>query len=683
MQGLIQAVKRHLEIRQAARFALMYKAYQSVFPSGLVPSYESGVPKLQPGDYKTYVDSYEGWIYKCVSMIATDIGSTELKMFHYNSRTKASTEIEKHIFLDLFNRVNQFKNKRELKEENQTFLDLTGNSYWYLPKNTIGMPQELWLVPAHYMEIIPDKEKFIRGYIYNDGGAGQTAFAEDEIVHFKYANPRSLYYGMGPVEAAMHDVNTKEYMDDYMDALYKNRARPDVILETDQPLIEQEVDRNLSRWNRLFRSSSKASKVALLTHGTKAKLLAPTPQELDFIESNKFSREEVCSFFDMSPLLVGIGKEVANRSVADALIYLYMKNCITPRLNLVAEKINEKIMPLYRSTTGHYYVEFENVVPEDKEFLLKDRESRLKTYMTSVNEERKREGMDPAGWGKTPLAPMAILPLAAGGSPSKSLPGMVDKSVRQEICERKKRVHVEMTKRLENHCEKVVRRLYKQWANKIAKNIINFGKSSAEIRTKDITDFIVIPAGDMESELWEVMKAEILLAMESGFTDMVAEVGFDIDWSPDYTEAVSRLVNRESAIKTVAVKYHNEVKQLLRGMIDEGKTLSEVRKGFLKWFDETELWKANRIAITEMGGARNAGEYTYSQENMYISKKSWLHSVTVEDPRPEHQAMDAQTVEGISKDDYFVFSDCQMLYPGDFNGTAAQIINCHCTLLWE
>lgn len=96
----------------------------------------------------------------------------------------------------------------------------------------------------------------------------------------------------------------------------------------------------------------------------------------------------------------------------------YMQDTIEPRLRRIEESINEKLMPMYDE---NLFIAYDPVVPSDKEFELKERTSNLLSYITTVNEEREKMGLEEVEWGKIPLAPAGIAPLgsqaAAPGAP--------------------------------------------------------------------------------------------------------------------------------------------------------------------------------------------------------------------------------------------------------------------------
>jgi len=80
--------------------------------------------------------AYQGWTGDCVSLIAERCASIPLRLYKDNEL------IEKHPFYELLQTWNPFTTKFEGKELLQIYLDLTGECYIYVVRNSIGHPQE-------------------------------------------------------------------------------------------------------------------------------------------------------------------------------------------------------------------------------------------------------------------------------------------------------------------------------------------------------------------------------------------------------------------------------------------------------------------------------------------------------------------------------------------------------------
>jgi len=291
-----------------------------------------------------------------------------------------------HPFIELMKNVNPFMNSFELKELTCLNQELTGNNYWYLLNNNMGLPIQVWLVPPDKMKIIPSKEEFIKGYLYGNG-LDEVAFDKLEIVHFKYPSPTSAYYGMSPISAVTHAYNINENMNRYENSLFSNMATPSGILTTELPINPEEHKRMSTEWNQRYSGVNKVGKTAILTSGLKYQPITFSPRELSFLSGRKVTKEEIANAFGQS---VALYDKDANRANADNATYMFMRDTIGPRHRRTEQKVNEQILPRYDE---RLFCAFENCVPEDREFLHKVRIESTNKLIT-VNEARAEMGKD-------------------------------------------------------------------------------------------------------------------------------------------------------------------------------------------------------------------------------------------------------------------------------------------------
>lgn len=116
----------------------------------------------------------------------------------------------------------------------------------------------------------------------------------------------------------------------------------------------------------------------------------------------------------------------------------------------------------------------------------------------------------------------------------------------------------------------------------------------------------------------------------------------------------------------------NDIKPLSVAQI--GK---EIRKSV-----SNKAYEADRIARTEVHGAANQASSIAAEvqaaENDIIFDKEW--SATLDDrTRDTHADVDGDTV---TINETFTVGDSQMLFPGDPNGGASEVISCRCSVLY-
>ena len=412
-----------------------------------------------PENYTSLLNAYKSWVYVCASKNATSFASFPLRLYvakpskskmlvetrpisketkrflyskemgHLDRYLRKAVEVEEvleHPFIELMKNVNPFMNEFELKEMTCLNQELTGNNYWYLLPNNMGLPIQIWIAPPDKMKIIPSKEEFIKGYIYKNG-LNEVAFDKLEIIHFKYPSPTSTYYGMSPISAVTHAYNINENMNIYENSLFSNMAMPSGILTTELPINDQEFIRITNEWNQRYGGVKKTGKTAILTSGLKYQPITFSPKELSFLSGRKVTKEEIANAYGQS---VALFDKDANRANSDNATYMFMKDTISPRHRRCEQKINEQILPRYDSKL---FCTFEDCVPEDKEFKQKARTAGVNTYIT-VNEIRQEEGKEDVEGGDQLYVSSLLMPI--GTIPEERELEELSKKIAQRVKEK-------------------------------------------------------------------------------------------------------------------------------------------------------------------------------------------------------------------------------------------------------
>lgn len=415
-----------------------------------------------PEDYLKFVNAYKSWIYICANKNATAVAeapirlyvakpSSKSKMYFKTARvekqkkdrifkqgnlmsfTRNAEDIEEileHPFLDMIKNVNPLINRFDLWELTEIWLELTGNAYWYVWRDNIGAPKEIWPIPPQYMQVVASKETIIAGYFYQRGTM-PVPFDYGEIIHFKFMSPRGSLYGQGPLSAIIDTYEGDQAIKTFEKTLMQNAGRPEGVLETDSKIAPEVFKRLKEDWAKNYAGVSKVGKTLILENGLTYKPLTFTPREMNYVVGRKMNREEIAAAFGVP--MSKLTTDSVNRANAREGNWQYANDTVEPRLRRLEEKINERLMPMY---DDNIFVAYDTVVPEDEEFLLRTRESNLTHYLTTVNEERKGLGKEEVEWGKTPLAPAGIAPLgsqpAAPGSPSGQPGGDNEPRVEEE-----------------------------------------------------------------------------------------------------------------------------------------------------------------------------------------------------------------------------------------------------------
>ena len=638
--------------------------------------HEKTYGKLPPQNHARMVSNYHSWVYACAQKNGFSVAKAKLKI--YKEREDGEKEeVKKHPFLDLMKTVNPHSNKFQMKAVTQIFLELTGNAYWWMPKGSMGIPSSIWNLPSHWMAVVPDNKEFIKGYVMQVPGKGtKIPFPEDEIVHFKFPEIFSLFYGDGPLMGASYGIDLNDEMKTWQINFFKNNAQPSGILTTEQSPTVDEYERLNAQWNKKFKGSSKAGKMAILGGGLKYSQLGSSLDKMKVKDISKEMRDEILAVFGVPASKLGLVEDV-NRANADANDYTYQKETIVPRLTLLEEKINEKVMPMY---DGGLVAEFENPVPEDREYRLREKEVNIRTGFSSIDEEREKESLEPYGLLETtvPLIPFSMTP---AGSP-KVTPEPFGGGGSDDDDDKKKAFQkstdkwerfVLMTNPQEQILQGDMKAFFQEQHSEVIKNL-----NKLKTVNKDLLAYIMFNLSQETGKLKDAVRSNVRNSYIGGLMLGISDTGEAIDFNL-FEPNIIRAVN--SRLDFFSSSVNETTADLLKGELTEaieaGETIDEISRRVDKVFTFSETHRSKRIARTEVIGATNDGQLSaYGEAGM--KGKKWL-TARDEKVRASHQ-IDGQVVPITES---FTTGDGNRLnYPGDRStgAPAGDIINCRCTV---
>jgi HK97 family phage portal protein len=401
-----------------------------------------------PENMQQLIAQYKSWVYVVASKNSNSVAAAPLRLYvaKQTKKTKILTksasldrrvdarirkqanllsftrkaadmeEILEHPFLNMMKKVNPLISRFDLWDGTQLWLELTGNAYWYIYKDNLGVPQEIWPLPPQFMRVVGSKDKVIGGYVYQRT-TEKIPFEAEEIIHFKFHSPNGGLYGTGPLSAVMDSVIDDARIRTFESTLMKNMGKPEAVLQSSNPISDADFKRIKDRW----RGQKVSGQTIILENGLEYKPITFTPREMNYVVGRKLNREEIAAAFGVP--MSKLTTEAVNLANAYVGEHQYMQDTIEPRLRRIEETINEDLMPMYDE---NLFVAYDSVVPEDKDFELRERTANLGSYITSINEEREKMGLDKVDWGDIPLAGPGIAPLgsqqaapgAEGGAPA-------------------------------------------------------------------------------------------------------------------------------------------------------------------------------------------------------------------------------------------------------------------------
>ena len=179
------------------------------------------------------------------------------------SRKQLQEDLSEHThpLPRLLNHPNPFTTRARLWGTVLNDRCLAGNSYLvkYREQQTwegkrlvqSGEPKELWRMRPDRVRVVPDRERFIAGYVYK-AGSEEIELAPEDVIHFKTIHPLDDYYGMPLITPVAGRVDIDNYMSAFVRAFFRRGGQPGAILSIKQKLSQESKDDLRERYRSQF-----------------------------------------------------------------------------------------------------------------------------------------------------------------------------------------------------------------------------------------------------------------------------------------------------------------------------------------------------------------------------------------------------------------------------------------------
>ena len=300
----------------------------------------------------------------------------------------------------LLERPNEVWTQGQLLRATETYLALWGSAFWGIERDAAGNPYELWPLRPDRVRIVPDRHRYVRGFVYEYAG-DRAAYLPQEIVWFRHTNPADEFLGMSSLSPARLAVDMGEEAVSFNRSFFRNSTMPsDLAITTEETPTEDEVDEFYTRWESRYRGSGKAHRPVLLARGMDAKRLGISHKDMEFTEALRWSVEEVARAFGVPKVFLGQLEDATLSNVETLERYLW-RNTIVPELRLIEEAVNSAVTPLFESFPGQRRVEFDLANIEALNESENDRVDRdvklVEAGIITIDEARARRNLAPMG----------------------------------------------------------------------------------------------------------------------------------------------------------------------------------------------------------------------------------------------------------------------------------------------
>lgn len=307
-------------------------------------------------------------------------------------------EVPDHPVLLVLANPNPHMSGRTALALTQTWLDIKGESFWWLTFDATGMPNGYLPIPPHWVTV-PNSSS--PNYRISAGGV-QVEVKPEAMLWFRDPDPVDPYgRGTGVAESLGDELETDEWSAKYIKSWFYNSAMPSVIVAF-EGADPKEVLRAGEKWNADHQGPSNAHRAHFSNGKMNAVRLDASFRDQQLIDLRKLSRDNVAQVFAMPPELIGI-IENSNRSTIGAARYIYALGVEWPRVEFLRNELQRQLVSRWDAAL---VLEAEVSVPDDEE-----RRAGLMKAMPgafSLNEWRGEAGYAPLPEFEGKFPPLAL-----------------------------------------------------------------------------------------------------------------------------------------------------------------------------------------------------------------------------------------------------------------------------------
>ena len=335
-------------------------------------------------------------VYSALKVRQEAVASVPLRISRVDRGGRRRPVEPSHPAQSLLDFPNPFWTRGDLWRATETYLGLWGAAFWGLERDDDGRVVEIWPLRSDRMRVVPDPGSYVKGFVYVGPGRRLVSYVPEDVVWMRYFNPLDEYAGLSPM------APTRLSADVGMEALRAshsslvNDSSPGLLIETGDTPTDDEVSEFYARWESRFKGTAKVRRPALLSAGMKATGLGFSPREMEYMQSLRWSLEDVGRAFGVPKPMLGDVERVTYSNFAVAR-RIFWEDTIVPQLGFYAEAINQGLVPQLGDPTLR--AAFDLGAVESLRENENDRAKRWQTYVSAgimtVDEVRREMGLGP------------------------------------------------------------------------------------------------------------------------------------------------------------------------------------------------------------------------------------------------------------------------------------------------
>lgn len=316
--------------------------------AGLIGPY-TGVPGQHGHNSAWQIQQYQGWVYTCVDLIATNIAACDPTAAQRNPADGKEEPLARdHPLARLLANPNDPDTGQQFWYLASVFYELTGDAYIYKQRDGAGRVAELWIIPSHWVRPVSTGERLVEYYEVSpysrSGYAHENARVDvEDMIRVRKPSPFHPAGSTSAVQAAAAEIDTYSQVTAVRYLSLQNGAHIGGVLqaapgstELDDAKLNRIESRFLARYGGVFNFNR-----PLIVEPGWSYVPAPAGRELEYIQTHEQLRKHVITMFGLDEAYI-LSSESTYAAAIDNRRKMRM-NVLEPRLRMWSSVLTEQL----------------------------------------------------------------------------------------------------------------------------------------------------------------------------------------------------------------------------------------------------------------------------------------------------------------------------------------------------
>lgn len=357
----------------------LFPDIESSFNDFLLAGSDKSLSAVNPNTALTF-----STVFACVRVIAETIATLPLFVYKRdgNNKTKA---INHPLYSLLHDAPNDECTSVSFIESLITQILLVGNGFVEVVRDNFNIVKELHLIDSNKIRIFRDINNTIL-FEYNNDGVLIT-LSKSQVMHIAGLGWNGII-GLSPISMMRKQITTGLYQDNFALDFFSNGVKKVPIISHPSRL-NQEAKKNLKD---SFREAWEKG-IVVLEEGMKIDPITMNLSDAQFLESRRFSVEEICRIFRVPPHLIGDLTRSTNNNIEHQSIE-FVTHTIRPWCVRIEKALNSYL--LNNLEKKKYYIEFnlDGLLRGDTLTRQQANQIKLNNGVLTRNEWRRQENLN-------------------------------------------------------------------------------------------------------------------------------------------------------------------------------------------------------------------------------------------------------------------------------------------------